>query len=207
VRQGAAGVRLSNLRTTLKIGHNPIWFAPSLPWRSQSKSKDSTISLSSGSRTACTGVPPPAWESSGESSLNLFLDHFLDSASRLRIIEKGFDVFVVSLRQCFKAFPPLGEHFVCRLNDCVLVGGRRTEPLFDFCAKAFGAILGIHFGNQRASGNFDIPEDRDMPAWNFRIAFLALVKCSTPWLSILARNRSSLLAAIAKNKMVHRHKK
>ena len=79
---------------------------------------------------------------------DLFLDHFLDSASRLWITAKGLSEFVVPLRLCFEAFARLGEHFVGRLSDCVLVGGRRTEALFDFGAKTFGAILGIHFGNQ-----------------------------------------------------------
>ena len=57
--QEAAGARLSNLRTALKSGRIPGWYAPSSVWRSQSKSRDSTISLPSGSRTACSGVRPP----------------------------------------------------------------------------------------------------------------------------------------------------
>lgn len=57
--QEAAGARLSNLRTALKSGRISGWYAPSSVWRSQSKSRDSTISLPSGSRTACSGVRPP----------------------------------------------------------------------------------------------------------------------------------------------------
>jgi hypothetical protein len=57
--QEAAGARLSNLRTALKSGRIPGWHTPSWVWRSQSQSRDSTISLPSGSRTACRGVRPP----------------------------------------------------------------------------------------------------------------------------------------------------
>jgi len=57
--QEAGGARLSNLRTALKSGRIPGCHAPSSVWRSQSQSRDSTISLPSGSRTACRGVRPP----------------------------------------------------------------------------------------------------------------------------------------------------
>src|SRR5580693_2693524 len=57
---------------------------------------------------------------------DLFLDHFLDSASRLWITTKGLSEFVVPLRLCFEVFGRFGEHFVGRLSDCVLAGDRST---------------------------------------------------------------------------------
>ena len=101
--------------------------------------------------------------------LDLCLDRFPDLASGPRIAKKGFNELVIPLRLCRGPSGRLGEHFVGRLCGCALVAGRRAEPPFDLYAKALGAILGIHFGNQRASRYLDMSEDRAVPAWNLGV--------------------------------------
>src|SRR5712692_8963149 len=111
--------------------------------------------------------------------LDLFLDHFLNLISRLRIPKKVFDEFVVLLRLCIDPFGSFGEHLVGTLSGRTLVSSGTAESFFDFCAKAVCAILGIHLGYQSATGNLDIPEDRVIPAWNLRVSFLAPIKNNT----------------------------
>ena len=58
--QVTEGARLSNLRMALMSGRSVPGPAGLSFWRSQSSSSASTISLPSGSPTACSGVRPPS---------------------------------------------------------------------------------------------------------------------------------------------------
>src|SRR6267142_2003226 len=90
----------------------------------------------------------------------------------------GFRVDTL-LRLCIDPFGSFGEHLVGRLMGRALVSSGTAESFFDFCAKAFCAILGIPLAYQSATGNLDIPENRVIPTWNLRVSFLAPIKNNT----------------------------
>jgi hypothetical protein len=70
---------------------------------------------------------------------DLFLDHFLDSASRLWITAKGLSEFVVPLRLCFAASARLGEHFLGR-------EGKRIQTIDLCCTRtALGVLIAATF--------------------------------------------------------------
>jgi hypothetical protein len=73
--------------------------------------------------------------------LDLFLDHFLNSASCLRITKKVSNEFVVLLRLCIDPFGSFGRHFVGRLSGRALVSSGTAESFVDFCAKARGPTV------------------------------------------------------------------
>jgi hypothetical protein len=62
-----------------------------------------------------------------------------------------------------------GEHLVGRLSDSPLVSRIGAEPFVNFVSKPLGALLGIHFSNQRTLRDLDTAENRIVPARDFRV--------------------------------------